>query len=396
MAEDFYQLLGVARTAPADELKKAYRKLAKKYHPDMNPGNKAAEEKFKQISVAFDILSDPKKRPLYDEFGEDAVKMGFDEKKAEAFRAYRSAGVGGGSGGGGGFDFGGNVDVNSIFEQIFRGMGGTGGAGGFDPFGGGGAAASASAEAGRHAPMRGEDLTARVQVTLPEAVQGAERALALTRPGRCPRCHGSGDQGKPGKCPTCNGTGRTRSGRGPLSFSGACPTCAGTGRAAKPCPECEGSGVVEENQRLTVKIPAGVDNGSKVRVAGQGSAGIRGGPPGDLYIQTEVQEHPLVRREGQDLHMDLPITVPEAMLGAEVRVPTFDGDVTVTVPADSQSGRKLRLRGKGIPPLKGGARGDLYLTLRVMVPPSGSSEAKAAVEALKEAYRGDVRADVRL
>jgi molecular chaperone DnaJ len=395
MAEDFYQLLGVARTAPADEIKKAYRKLAKKYHPDMNPGNKAAEDKFKQISVANEVLSDPKKRALYDEFGEDAIKMGFDQKKAEAFRAYRSSGMGGGggSGGGGGFDFGGTADVNSIFEQIFRGMGGMGG---FDPFGGG-ATASASAEAGRPASARGEDLTARVQVTLPEAIKGVERVLDVTRPGRCPTCHGSGDQGKPGKCPTCNGTGRTRSGRGPLSFSGACPTCAGTGKAAKPCPECDGAGVVEETQRLTVKIPPGVENGSQVRVPGQGAAGTRGGPPGDLYLQTEVQEHPVVRREGQDLHMDLPITVPEAMLGAEVRVPTFDGDVTVTVPADSQSGRKLRLRGRGVPALKsGGARGDLYLTLRVMVPPAGSAEAKAAVEALKDAYRQDVRADVRL
>src|SRR5262245_16305695 len=184
MAEDFYQLLGVGRTAPADEIKKAYRKLAKKYHPDMNPGNKAAEEKFKQISVAFDVLSDAKKRALYDEFGEDAIKMGFDAKKAEAYRAYRSSGVSGGPGGGG-FDFGGNADVNSIFEQIFRGMGGMG----FDPFGGAAtAAASAGDAAARAAPTRGEDLTAKVQVTLSEAVKGAERTLALTRPGRCPRC----------------------------------------------------------------------------------------------------------------------------------------------------------------------------------------------------------------
>ena len=377
MAEDFYQLLGVARTAPADELKKAYRKLAKKYHPDMNPGNKAAEEKFKQISVAFEVLSDPKKRSLYDEFGEDAIKMGFDEKKAGAYRAYRSSGMGGG-GGAGGFDFGGNTDINSIFEQIFRGMGGMG----FDPFGRGEAGASASATAGRPPPARGEDLTARVQIALPEAVKGGEHALLLTRPGRCARCKGTGDEGTPGKCETCNGTGRTRN-RGPLPFSGACPACAGTG-------------LVEETQRLTVKIPAGVDNGSQVRLAGQGAAGTRGAPPGDLYIETEVREHPLVRREGTDLHMDLPITVPEAVLGAEVRVPTFDGDVTVTVPPESQSGRKLRLRGRGVPALKGGARGDLYLTLRVMVPPMGSEEAKAAVEALKGAYPSDVRAGVRL
>ncbi|HVE83472.1 MAG TPA: DnaJ C-terminal domain-containing protein, partial [Myxococcales bacterium] len=299
-----------------------------------------------------------------------------------------------GRGGPAGFDFGGDVDVNSIFEQIFRGSGGAGSGAGFDPFGEGGFRAGPTSA--RVGPARGEDLAAKVQVTLPEALKGVERALVLTRPGACPRCKGSGDQGKPGKCETCSGTGRVR-GRGAVFFSGgACPTCGGTGRAAQPCPECSGTGLQEEEQRLTVKIPAGVATGSQVRLAGQGAAGPRGGPPGDLYIQTEVLEHPLVRREGSDLHMDLPITVPEAVLGAEVRVPTFDGDVTVTVPAESQSGRKLRLRGRGMPSLKGGARGDLYLTLRVMVPPAGNAEAKAAVEALKDAYRADVRADVRL
>ena len=396
MADDFYQLLGVPRTASADEIKKAYRKLAKKYHPDMNPGNKAAEEKFKQVSVAFEVLSDPKKRKLYDELGEDAIKMGFDEKRAEAYRAYRAASHGGRGGRGeppGGFDVGGDFDLNEILDQLFRrGRGARASAGaGFDPFG----EEAASAPAPRRASRRGEDLTAKVQITLTEAVKGAERSLVLNRPGRCPSCKGSGEQGKPGKCQTCNGTGRTRN-RGPLSFSGACDACNGTGRAGIPCDACSGSGLVEETQRLTVKIPPGVDTGSRVRVAGQGAAGTRGASAGDLYIETELQDHPLVRREGADLHMDLPITVPEAMLGAEVRVPTFDGDVTVTVPPGSQSGRKLRLRGRGVPALKGGTRGDLYLTLRVMVPPLGSAETRAAAEALRDAYGGDVRADVRL
>lgn len=357
MAEDFYQLLGVPRTATAEELKKAYRKLAKKYHPDVNPGSKSAEDKFKQVSVAFEVLGDQKKRKLYDEFGEDALKMGFDESKAAAYRAYRSQPAGGRAAGGrsGFFDFG-SVDLNEILEQLFRSRGRTATAGagaGFDPFGG----AEASARAG---PVRGEDLSTKVIVTLKEAVRGTERALAITRPGRCPTCEGRGVRGR------------------------------------KPCRDCEGTGVVEETKRLTVTIPPGVATGSRIRLAGQGAAGLQGGPPGDLYIETEVVEHPLVRREGDDLSMDLPISVPEAVLGAQVVVPTFDGDVTMTLPPGSQSGRKLRLRGKGVPALKGGARGDLYLILKVMVPEVVTPEGKAAVETLKRAYREDLRAEVRL
>jgi molecular chaperone DnaJ len=361
MAEDFYQLLGVPRTATAEEIKKAYRKQAKKYHPDVNPGSKSAEDRFKQVSVAFEVLGDPKKRKLYDEFGEDALKMGFDESKAAAFRAYRAQQAAGGGRAAGGrsgfFDFGGSVDLNDIFEQLFRGARGRAAASGvgFDPFGG----VSAEARAG---PTRGEDLSTRVAVTLQEAVRGTERALSVTRPGRCPSCDGLGVRG----------------------------------RGQKPCRDCDGTGVVEETKRLTVTIPPGVATGSRIRLAGQGAAGPQGGPPGDLYIETDVAEHPLVRREGDDLYLDLPITVPEAALGAEVRVPTFEGDVTVTIPPASQSGRKLRLRGKGVPALRGGGRGDLYLTLRVMVPDVPSAEVKAAVEALKRAYRGDVRADLRL
>jgi molecular chaperone DnaJ len=384
MAEDYYQILGVDRGASAEDVKKAYRKLARKYHPDVNPGNKAAEEKFKQVSSAFEVLSDAKKRKLYDEFGPDAEKIGFDEKKAEAYRAYKSAAS---SGGAGGIPYGAEgFDLGDLFGDLFGGRGG--GAGGFDPADMFGRRRSAG-------PERGEDLTARVQLTLNEAVSGAERTLAISRPGRCSACSGRGDSGRMGTCPTCSGTGRPRR-AGLFGGSGVCPNCQGTGRAMEACSQCAGAGIKEESTRLTVKIPAGVQAGSKVRLSGQGAAGPRGGPPGDLYIETEVAEHALVRREGDDLHIDLPVTVPEAILGAEVRVPTFQGEVTVKVPPGSQSGRRMRLKGRGVPSLKGGAPGDLYLHLQVKVPEEASAEARAAAETLSRAYRDDVRRELTL
>ncbi len=400
MAEDLYKVLGVARTASADEIKKAYRKAAKKYHPDVNPGDKAAEDRFKQVSHAFEILSDADKRKLYDEFGEDAAKLGFDPKKAEQFRAYRAAQSAGGRGGGfGGMPFGAEgVDLGDLFGSIFGGAagrkGGGGGPGGFgfnmeDVLGGSGGAQTG--------PARGEDLTAKAVVTLAEAVRGTERALQVTRPGTCGVCSGKGTSGPVATCSTCGGTGQARAGIGPLQFARTCPTCNGAGRAAKPCGHCGGDGRVEQTTRVTVKIPAGVQTGSKVRLAGQGASGLRGGPPGDLLIELEVEDHPRVRRERDDLYLDLPITVAEAMLGGEVKVPTFTGEVTVRIPPGSQSGRKMRLRGRGVPHLKGGGEGDLYLVLQILVPDAASSPAaKQAAQALGDAYGGDVRADLVL
>ncbi len=388
MADDYYQILEVPRTASAEDIKKAFRKLARKHHPDVNPGNKAAEERFKQLNTAFEVLSDPKKRQLYDEFGEDAAKIGFDEKKAETYRAYRAAQARGGGrggipfgGGGGGADF----DLGDLFGDLF----GRAGAAGFD---------INEAFGRRSSPMgaeSGDDLSAKVQLSLAEAISGTERVLSVQRPGRCQRCNGQGDTGRTGPCPQCKGTGRTRRNAG-MAFSGACSMCNGTGRAAEDCGACQGRGISEEATRLTVKIPPGVQTGSKVRLAGQGAAGARGGPPGDLYIETEVAEHPLVRREGDDLYLDLPVTVTEAMLGAEVKVPTFQGEVTVKVPPGSQSGRKMRLKGRGAPSLKGNGTGDLYLVLQVKVPETATSEARAAAEALARAYPGDVRQELKL
>jgi len=391
MAEDLYQLLGVSRSAGEDEIKKAYRKLARKYHPDVNPGNKAAEEKFKQVSAAFEVLSNPEKRKMYDEFGEDAAKLGYDPKKAEAYRAYRNAAAQGGapgSFGGGGIPDMEGFDLGDLLGDLFRNRGARGGGprGMEDLFG----------QEEPEGPTRGEDLHTQMRISLRDAVTGTERTLSVTRPGRCPKCKGSGHFGKPETCPTCKGTGKVRQGRGPLSVTSTCPTCGGSGKVAPPCDRCGGTGRVEETTRVTVKIPPGVQTGSQVRVAGQGAAGMLGGPPGDLYLEIQVEPHPLVRREGDDLYVPLPVTVPEAMLGAEVRAPTFTGEVTVTVPPHSQSGRKLRLKGQGVPALRGNGRGDLYYELRILVPEKTTSEVKSAAETLASGYTHDIRSDLRL
>jgi DnaJ-class molecular chaperone len=323
MAEDFYQRLGVARTASDEEIKKAYRKLARKHHPDMNPGNKAAEEKFKHVTEAFEVLSDPKKKKLYDEFGEDAQKLGWDEKKAEQFRAYRSAPRGGGFGGQGfNFDFGnvqsteGGVDFESILGEMF----------------GGGAGRRGSGRRGRSPiPMAGADVMAQMTVSLEDAVRGAERSIALS-----------------------------------------------TGK------------------RLTVKIPPGVQTGSKIRLQGQGEPGDHGGPAGDLFLEIDVTPHPLVRREGDDLYMDLPVTVREAMVGADVRVPTFFGSGVITLQPGSQSGLKIRVKGKGAPSLTGGAPGDMYFVVQVRVPEGHDAGLKKAAEALDDGYQHEVRTGLKL
>jgi DnaJ-class molecular chaperone len=319
MVQDYYQRLGVSRTASADEIKKAYRKLAKQNHPDHNPGVKAAEDRFKQVTEAFEVLSDPRKRKLYDEFGDDAQKLGWDEGKAQAFRAYRAGGSsGGGVGGRGGFggvpfDVGGEggagIDFDSILGEMFGMKGGRG---------------------RRATPRQGGDLETSLEVPLADAVLGGEHAIHL---------HG---------------------------------------------------------RRLSVKIPAGVDTGSRIRLAGQGEPGERGSGPGDLFVDLVVAHHPLVRREQQDLYLDLPVTLKEAALGAEIAVPVFGGKGTVTLRPGTQSGTKLRLKGKGVPSLKGGSPGDLYLVVLVKLPAQLDEAGRAAVEQLERAYAGAVRADLKL
>jgi curved DNA-binding protein len=318
---DLYEILGVARTATTDEVKKAYRRLAKQYHPDVNPGNKAAEEKFKEVTAAFEVLSDEKRRKLYDEFGADALRTGFDEKKAEEYRRWKRHGA---PAGGMPFDFGdfekvnvgdyGAFDFGSIFGDLF----------------GGGRGAGARGRTRRVTfATTGPDTEASLEISLRDAVLGAERDLRV------------------------------------------------------------------DGKTLRVKIPAGVSDGSRIRLAGQGGPGANGGDAGDLFLEVRIREHPHVRREGKDLYVDLPVTVPEAVEGAEVRLPTFEGPVSLRVPAGAQSGTHLRLRGKGLPDLKGGARGDLYAVVQVVLP-KPSAALRDAVRPLAAMYDGDPRAGISL
>ncbi|GAO02628.1 DnaJ C-terminal domain-containing protein [Anaeromyxobacter sp. PSR-1] len=314
---DLYEIIGVPRTATQDEIKRAYRKLARKYHPDVNPGNKAAEERFKEVTAAFEVLSDEKRRRLYDEFGPDSLRSGFDEKKAEQYRQWKRHGA---PNGGMPFDFGdfstvnvgdyGAFDFGSIFGDLFGG-----------------------ARGGRvrrgPIPAQGAHAEAEIAIDLRDAVLGAERDLRV------------------------------------------------------------------EGRTLRVKIPAGVTDGSRIRLGGQGGRGVHGGPAGDLYLQVRLRPHPHLRREGRDLYLDLPVTIPEAALGAEVELPTFEGPVRLRVPPGAQSGMQLRLRGKGMPDLRGGARGDLYAVVQVRLPPDGPALHKA-VKPLAELYKDDPRAGISL
>ncbi|MBM4246135.1 MAG: hypothetical protein FJ148_20445 [Deltaproteobacteria bacterium] len=340
---DLYAVLGVARDATADQIKKAYRKLARKFHPDVNPGDKGAEERFKEVSRAHDVLSDETQRQSYDEFGGDALQSGFDPAKAREFKRWQQA-AGRGRGG-----FGGRRAEAAGFEDVLRGGGTTGGFHGFEDLFGGVFGRSAAA------PRRGSDLEVPIRVEFMEAVRGTSRAISLRRPETCPACGG-----------------------------------AAVGAGGQPCTRCGGDGILEASVRLNVKIPAGVETGSRVRVAGKGGAGSHGAPAGDIYIVVEVNEHPLLERKGRDLALEVPITVGEALLGASINVPTPDGDVSLKIPPGTQSGRRLRLRGKGVPDLHGGARGDFYVRAMVHVP-DRADKVGEAVQQLETAYQRSPR-----
>ncbi|MBI3767926.1 MAG: molecular chaperone DnaJ [Deltaproteobacteria bacterium] len=377
---DLYGDLGVKRTASAEEIKKAYRKLARKHHPDVNPGNHGAEEKFKRISFAYDALSDPAKRKAYDEFGMDGLQTGFDPERARGFKRAQSYGgfAPGPEKPGGGEQAG--FGRYSSFEDIFG-----------DLFGG-------RSEGGGAAPaQRGPDLESTLEIDLLSAIRGTTATISLAKPVECPTCHGSGTEGDGTACPECDGRGQTKVGTGPLSFNRRCPRCNGSGRIdQRPCPQCSGAGRIEKVERLNVKIPAGVDDGSRIRLAGKGGAGVGGAPSGDLYIVARVRPHPRLERRGQDLYLEVPVTIGEAMHGATIDVPTPDGIVKLKVPPGSQSGNKLRLRGKGVPEMKSSGRGDLYVVLMVQVPTDGTERVRDAVTVLEDSYARNPRSDLRL
>jgi len=375
--KDLYQVLGVSRSASAEDIKKAYRKLARKHHPDINPGSKAAEERFKEISFAHDALSDPEKRKLYDEFGEAGLKPGFD---AENMRAYQQWSSGGGLGGAQADRSGSRSSFS--FEDVFGDW--------FSPFGRG--RTSAGAEPG-------EDLEYFLDLDLVDAVRGGSQTISVQRPAPCPACRGNGGQRNrlSTSCSECGGQGQIRIGSGPAALTRTCARCGGTGRMnLGGCPGCGGTGRVMTPERLTVKIPPGVDEGSRVRLSGKGAARTPGGPVGDLYLVIRLRPHPYLERKGQDLFLDLPITVGEAMSGAIVTVPTPSGEVKLKIPPGSQSGQKLRLKGKGITDEKANKSGDLYVKLMIQLPRAGEERARQAADLLESCYDENPRTHMRL
>ncbi len=365
MAEkrDYYEVLGVSKTATADEIKSAYRKLAMKYHPDRNPGDKAAEEKFKEAAEAYDILHDADKRAKYDQFGHQAFQNG----------------AGGGGFGAGGMNM---EDIFSAFGDIFGGRGGGGSFGGFSDFFGGGSRAHRATDP--NAPRRGDDMTYRLEIDFDEALFGSARDLELTMPAECSDCHGTGAAAgsKRVVCRTCGGHGVVIGGSGFFQVRQTCPDCGGEGSVLeKPCRACRGTGHVTAPQKISLKIPAGVDSGSRLRLSGKGGGGLRGGANGDLYVQLVVRESDLFARDGQDLFVDVPVSPVTAALGGTISVPTPEGEAQLKIPEGTVNGRLFRLRGKGVPSLRGGLPGDLTARIVVEVPANLDRKQREALEA---------------
>ena len=346
--KDYYKILGVDKKASETDIKKAFRKLARKYHPDVNPDNKEAEAKFKKINEAYEVLGDPKKKEQYDTMGESF------------FEGFKPSGSG--------FENFSSQD----FSNLFRGAGGFG-----DIFGGGRRAKAAS--------LKGEDLKYLMEVDLEDVLTGKKVGISFYHTTGCGSCNGRGT--KPGStgstCHQCSGSGSVSYSRGFFSTSQTCPHCGGLGRVnVEVCNSCSGKGEIRKNEKLNVKIPAGVDTGSMIRLAEKGNAGSNGGPNGDMYIETKVRKKRGFRREEQSLYIDRAITVPQAILGATIEVATIDGKATMKIPGGTQNGQKFRLKGKGLPPMGGGARGDQYVVVLVDIPQDIDDETRAIVEEL--------------
>ena len=351
---DYYEVLGVSRGASEDEIKKAYKKMARKYHPDLNPGDKTAEEKFKEVNEAYEVLSDADKKARYDQYGHAGVDPNF------------------GAGGGfdGSFDFG---DLGDIFGSFFGGG-----------FGGG-------RRTNPNAPQRGESIRMSIAISFEEAAFGCEKAVTVERYETCDTCHGNGcaPGTSPEVCPDCHGTGtvqvRRQTPMGVFATSSPCPKCGGKGRIIhQPCKDCRGSGMVRKKKTIQASIPAGIDNGQTISIRGQGNAGKNGGPAGDLLITITVRPHELFRREGTSVLCEAPITFTQAVLGAELEIPTIDGKVKYTLPEGTQSGTTFRLKGKGIPERNGRGRGDQYVTVYIETPRNLNREQKEALKKFAE------------
>ena len=350
--KDYYELLGIKKGASESEIKKAFRKLARKYHPDVNPGDKVSEQKFKEINEAYEVLSDAKKKQQYDQFGHAAFDQSFGQGAGPG-QGYEGFGRGAGFSGVHGFE--------DIFSNIF------------------------GERARSRGPAKGEDITYTVEVDLEDAILGKTMQVDLQRDVICSVCNGSGAQ--PGTsrrtCPTCMGTGSISQGSGFMQLTQPCPTCQGEGTIIpNPCRNCSGRGVTSKADRISVKIPPGVDNGSKVRMAGLGGPGEKGGPPGDVYIVTKVRSHPYFERKGDNLYSEASVTVKEAALGEKIEIPTVDGIVSLSLPEGVQTGQQMKLKGKGVPHFGGGGVGDHYVTIKVVTPTRLSERGKELIREL--------------
>jgi len=403
--KDYYEILGVKKSASAEDIRKAFRKLARKYHPDVNPGDKGAEEKFKALSEANDVLSDPKKRKIYDQLG--FYSDNIDPATAEAY-ARAGGGAGGPSTGFPGGIEGGqprnagaqgaNVDFGGFdFSDLFEGGGSrgrkAGSGGGFKDifsgmFGGRGGAA-------HEGPEPGSDLEYQVNVPFWTAIRGGVMRLNITRRDVCATCHGKGYIESPGTCPECGGTGQVTQTGGRMKFNTACARCHGTGKNISTCSTCHGEGTVERTEPLEVRIKAGTRDGQRIRIPGKGNAGSHGGPIGDLYAIIRTADHPVFHREADDINLTVPVTATEAALGAKVEVPTIDGRTLLKIPPGTQSGQKLRLREKGVPSAtKEGARGDEIVEIKVTVPMPRDERSKEILRELAKLNPEDPRAEL--
>jgi molecular chaperone DnaJ len=360
MAQDYYELLGVGRTASADDIKKAFRKLAMQHHPDRNQGNKEAEKKFKDVNHAYDILKDPEKRAAYDRFGPAAFEGGAGPNGP------------GGPFTGQGFDFG------SVFGDIFDEM-----------FGG--------PRGARRTDTRGQDLRFNLEITLEQAYAGTEATVRVPSSVSCETCHGSGAEpgSKPQQCPTCHGRGRLRAQQGFFTVERTCHTCHGAGQVIdKPCRSCAGQGRVRRDKTLKVNIPAGVEDGTRIRLSGEGEAGTRGGPAGDLYVFLSVRRHALFEREGADVHCRVPISMIQAALGGSIEVPTLDGKMArINIPAGAQNGHQFRLRAKGMPIVRSTQHGDMYIEIAVETPVNLTAKQKELLKEFEKAGKTSPEAE---
>src|ERR1700733_8822690 len=384
--QDYYELLGVPRKATTKDIRASFRKLARKYHPDLNPGDKSSEEKFKQLQEAYDVLSDTKKRQMYDQVGfysdnyQSPPPSGHESSGAPnvnfdfgGFDFGGGSGAGGSPGSVGGGGAGGGASFRDLFSQFFRG-------------GGRGGELEVEQEPGG-------DLEYQIEIDFWDAVRGAVKKLQITRMETCETCHGTGAIGSPQTCPICGGTGTIQQAAGKMRFNVPCTRCGATGKLRTVCKTCGGEGRLRRNETIDVRIPAGIASGSRVRVSGKGNAGTMGAPVGDLYLRVDVKPHPFFERRGNDLYVKVPVTVSEATLGSKVEVPTIDGRSLVRIPPGTNSGSTLRLREKGVPG-RNGTRGDEYVEIQVIVPKPTDERVRNLMKELEQIEPEDPRKDL--